>query len=209
MSRKLIVAIIGFLVCLTGTCAAAGKERSLAAKKVLMVIAPRDFRDEELSLPRSLLEKKGAKITLASTTAQEIKGMLGAKVTADALLKDVRASDYDAIVFIGGSGAQALFDNADAHRLARDGVNHGKIVAAICIAPCILAKAGVLKDRKATVFPGRQFVKILKRSGARVVDKALVEDGRLVTANGPNAAARFGDAIVRALAVPFKDDPPP
>ena len=93
--------------------------------------------------------------------------------------------------------------------LAVEANKAGKPVGAICIAPCILAKAGVLKGRRATVFPGKEYTDILREGGATVVRAAVVEDGLLVTANGPNAAARFGDALIRALALPFKNDPPP
>lgn len=210
MGKKTAVVIAGCILLLGGLCGAAENPRPLSGKNVLMVIAPSNFRDEELSLTRDLLEKKGARITVASTTRKAIKGMLGMKVRPDGLLKDSRAADYDAVVFVGGGGARALFENTDAHRLARNAWKHGKVLAAICIAPCILAKAGVLKGHNATVFPGRQFVLLLRQGGATYVrGKAVVEDGRLVTANGPNASARFGDAIVRALVMPFKDDPEP
>ena len=174
-----------------------------------MVIAPKDFRDEELKVPRKMLAERGVAVTVASTTLNEITGMLGMRTKADMLLKDAKATDYDAVVFIGGNGAKALFDNKDAIRLARKADGEGKIVAAICIAPCILAYAGVLEKHKATVFPTGEFIGILRENGATVLRKPLVEDHLTITANGPKASARFGDALVRALAMPFKNDPPP
>ena len=208
MNRKLMTAVIGCIVCLGGMFRMAADAQPLAEKKVLMVIAPANYRDEELTIPRQILEKKGATVTVASTTLEQVKGMLGLEVKPDALLKDVKASAYDAIVFVGGSGAEMLFSNLDAHRLARNGVKQGKVVGAICLAPCILANASVLRDRKATVFPRSQYVNILRLNGATYVEKQVVEDDRMVTANGPKAATRFADALVRALALPFKDDPP-
>ena len=189
--------------------ARAADEPALKGKKVLMVVAPVNFRDEELKTPRDLLEKKGVEVALASTTLDEIKGMLGMKVIPSLLLKDAKAADFDAVVFVGGSGAKALFDNADAWRLAREMNKFGKLVGAICLGPCIPAKAGILKGRRATVYPKEEYTDILRENGATVVPKEVVEDGLIVTANGPNASARFGDALVRALALPFKDDPPP
>ena len=184
-------------------------EAPLTGKKVLMVIAPKNFRDEELALPKKLLEKKGAEITIASTTLDEAEGMLGAKVTPTALIKDVKTESFDAIVFIGGNGARVLFEDRDAHRLARNAKAQGKVLGAICLAPVILANAGVLKDQKATVYPTDETKRLLKEGGAITLKKAVVEDGLLITANGPNTAARFGDAIIRALALPFKNDPAP
>jgi len=178
---------------------AAEKKAALKGKKVLMVIAARDFQDTELSVTRQKIEEAGASVTVASTKVGTISGMLGGTASAEVLLKDVTAAPYAAVVFIGGSGTKALFDDADAHRLARNGVAEKKVVGAICIAPCILAKAGVLKDRRATVWAGKEFVDILKANGARVRKQSVVGDGKIVTGNGPKAAEKFGARIVRVL----------
>ena len=77
----------------------------LSGKKVLMVIASSQFRDEEYQKPRALLEAAGAKVTVASSSLQESTGMLGMKVTPDILLKDARMEQFDAVVFVGGMGA--------------------------------------------------------------------------------------------------------
>lgn len=166
---------------------------------VLMIIACSQFRDEELAKPREVFEKAGYEVTVASDKAEGCKGMLGAEAKVDKLLGDVSAKDFDAVVFVGGTGAKVLFDNADAHRVAKEADGAGKVLAAICIAPSILAKAGVLKDRKATVWEGEEFVAILKDGGSTYEGEDVVVDGRIVTANGPDAAQAFGEKIAELL----------
>ncbi len=107
--------------------------------QVLMVIASRDFRDEEYARPREILESAGYTVIVASRSRETARGMLGMRVQPDLLLSEACAADYDAVVFVGGSGAQTYWDDPEAHRLAREAASGGKVVAAICIAPVILA----------------------------------------------------------------------
>jgi protease I len=78
---------------------------------------------------------------------------------------------------------------------------HGsaKVVAAICLAPVVLARAGILKGKKATYFNSPVSFREMRAGGAVLVDKAVVTDSRIVTANGPAAAAEFADAFIRTL----------
>jgi protease I len=170
----------------------------LAGKKILMVIAPKQFRDEELFVPREYFLVLDATVTVASSATGEIRGMVGRTFTPDAKLADVSAKDFDAVIFVGGSGAEAYFDDPTAHKLAVDADADGKVLGAICIAPAILANAGVLKGRSVTAFASVR--KMLVAGGARVMDSACVREGRLVTADGPAAAEEFASDIAKALA---------
>jgi protease I len=171
----------------------------LPGKKVLMIIAPENFRDEELFTTRSELEKAGIEVKVASTTKETVRGMLGGRITPDLTLDEVRVEDWDAIVFVGGVGCQVYFEDETALSLARQAAQQGKKVCAICIAPVILANAGILENRKATVWDGR-FKEMLEKKGAKFVDRDVVVDGNFITANGPNAAAKFGKTIAKELA---------
>lgn len=168
-----------------------------AEKKVVMIIAPKDFRDEELLKPKELLESRGAKVTVACSSLEEATGMLGAKVKPDVLLNDVKAEDFNAIVFVGGVGAKEYWDDPTAQALAKEAVARGKVVAAICLAPVTLANAGVLEGRQATVWASERERIVAK--GASYRDAALVRDGQILTSNGPEAAEEFGQGIASAL----------
>ena len=123
--------------------------------------------------------------------------MLGLKVKPDALIGSVREADFDGIVFVGGGGAKEYFDSPVAHKLAQDFAGHGKLTSAICIAPAVLAYAGLLKGRKATSFPSS--VAALTFHGAVVTGEPVAVDGTIVTGVGPEAAKEFGRKLVEVL----------
>ncbi|MBU4212365.1 MAG: DJ-1/PfpI family protein [Kiritimatiellae bacterium] len=169
----------------------------LKGKKVLMVIAATDFRDEEYFEPYNRLRQCGAVVTVASSVKGAAVSVFGKTVTTDRQIAECKAGDYDAVVFIGGPGATEFFTNATAHVLARAAVDQGKVLAAICIAPVTLANAGVLKGKQATCFPSLQ--KQLTMQGTRVVKQDVVQDGKLLTATGPQVAREFAEALVKML----------
>jgi protease I len=168
-------------------------------KKVLMVIAPENFRDEEYREPRRILEGKGCAITVASTHTRPAKGMLGMTVTPDVTLDQVRATDFDLVVFVGGYGAEAYYNDPKAHRIASDAAQAGRPLAAICVAPTILANAGLLKGKKATVWESQ--AKALVSGGATYTKAQVQRDGSIITADGPTSAVQFGEELARALGV--------
>lgn len=164
--------------------------------KVLMVIAPTNFKDEEYFTPKEILEKNGFTIETASTINQPTS-VNGQRVIADVLLKDVQVSDYEAVVFVGGPGAQVYIDDLVAQNLAKAFYDSGKVVSAICIAPAILAKAGLLQGKQATVFPSASG--ILKENGADYTGASVTVDGKIITGRDPLAAREFGKEVVEVL----------
>jgi protease I len=177
-----------------------GKEpdvKILAGKKVVMIVAYRDFRDEEFFTPYSVLKDAGAEVIVASSHEGKARGMLGKVVDVNRLVGDVAVTNFDAVVFIGGSGAQEYFNNPIAHRLAQDAVFYKKVLGAICIAPETLANAGVLKGKKVTGFASIK--PALGKAGALLQNQPVVCDGSLITADGPQSASGFGAAVVEAL----------
>ncbi|HEY9867763.1 MAG TPA: DJ-1/PfpI family protein [Candidatus Obscuribacterales bacterium] len=175
-------------------------EKKLAGRRVLMVVAPDQFRDEELLEPKKIFEAEGAEVVVASTAAGEAKGMLGARVKPDKQLNEVNAADFDAVTVVGGMGSpEHLWDNSTLHGILRDMNEANKVVSAICLSGAALARAGVLEDRAATVWPMPESLKALADGRARYEEKPVVQDGRIITANGPEAAREFGQAIVKEL----------
>ena len=170
----------------------------LKGKKVVMIIASDAFRDEEFKLPSEHLRACGVRVTVASSKLDEATGMRGMKVKPDVLIGDVKADDYDAVIFVGGGGASEYFDDPTAHAIAKSAVEGKKLLAAICIAPSTLANAGVLKGRKATCWESERLN--LKRKGADVQDKPVVRDGLVVTASGPDAAEEFARTLAEVMA---------
>ncbi|MBN2459034.1 DJ-1/PfpI family protein [Candidatus Woesearchaeota archaeon] len=168
-------------------------------KKVLFIIAPKNFRDEELSKPKTILENAGHECFVASIDTALARGMLGGVVKPDIGIKEVDVADYDLFVIVGGSGAPSLASHQEVLKLLSKAYNNGKKLGAICLGPVVLSKAGVLNGSKATVFNTKESLAALEQGGAEFVGQSVVVDGQFVTANGPEAAEEFGNALVRLL----------
>ena len=125
--------------------------------------------------------------------------MLGGVAEAKILVNQLRVDDFDAIIFIGGSGAAAeYFDNPVALNIAREAARKRKVLAAICIAPTVLANAGVLTGVRATSLLSER--DRLVQAGAIYTGARVERDRFIITASDPAAAALFGQAIVDTLA---------
>ncbi len=169
----------------------------LKGKKAVMIIAEKNFRDEELFEPKKILEAEGVKVIVASTSFNIARGMLGGKVKPDMLLSEIKVDDYDAIIFVGGSGASQYWNDSLAHNIAKEAVEKNKVLGAICIAPVTLANAGVLRGKKATVWPSERGK--IEARGAIYTGESVQIEGKIITAEGPQAARKFGEAIAKAL----------
>lgn len=170
---------------------------SLEGKKILMIVANPNFRDEELFVPKKAFERHGANVKLTGNIAGIAKGMLGGTAEIESTLAGESADPYDAVVFIGGAGSPVFYDNLEAHRLAKEAVSKDKILGAICLAPGTLAKAGVLQGKTVTSFSSAR--NMLKEGGANFTGSKTEVDGKLITGSGPEAAEEFAQAIIDAL----------
>lgn len=169
---------------------------------VILVIAFADFRDEEFFVTKEIIEAHGNKVLVASDTLGSASSVEGSDVWVDLAVDKLEVEKYDAIIFIGGPGTLQRLDNKDSYNVAQAALRAGKIIGAICIAPVILAKSGVLKGKKATVWTTRldkSAVKILKENEAEFEDNDIVVDGNIITASGPKAAKAFAETIVQHL----------
>lgn len=166
-------------------------------RRVLMIIAPRNFRDEELFHTKEELEAAGNSVTIASTTTDTATGMLGGTAKPDITINDVNVDDYDAVVFVGGSGSSIYFNDPKAHEIARTANEKGKIIGAICIAPSTLANAGILNGKKVASWPSEE--SNLRSNGANYTGNPVEKDGNIITAYGPSSAREFGKEIAKSL----------
>jgi len=164
---------------------------------VLMVIAPKDFRDEEYFYVREELEKGGHKVDVASLEDTAVSMIEKKEVVTDLLLNQCDVADYDSLIFVGGQGANVYFDNEKAREMAFQTYEQGKIIAAICIAPSILARAGILEGKRTTCWSSQK--EDLEEHGAIVTESHVEIDGNIITGNGPEASREFGMKISSAL----------
>ncbi len=176
----------------------ADKTEGTKTKRAVLIVGRENFRDEELFETRRVLTEAGVNTVVASTKLGAIRGMLGRVTEATILVNELRVNDYDAIIFIGGAGAMEYFHSRAAWNIAREAVQKRKVLGAICIAPAVLANAGLLKGVRVTSFPSER--DRLQRAGALYTGVPVERDGLIITGDGPMAAVLFGRAITDALA---------
>ncbi|PKP54578.1 MAG: 50S ribosomal protein L32e [Candidatus Altiarchaeales archaeon HGW-Altiarchaeales-3] len=176
------------------------KKKLISGKNILMIIAPENFRDEELKTPKDIFENNGAKVTIASTGTKVARGQRGMKVKPDITISEVNVDDYDTVIFVGGTGAQEhLWDNESVRNLAKEFNKKGKLTGAICLAPVILAKAGILKNKTATVFKSDDTMSEFESNNVKYSKRRVVVSDNIITGNGPEAANEFAGAVVEAM----------
>ncbi len=204
--QKIFVMALSILLLLCSYCQNSGEKNeaeptsSIEGKKVAIVVGQRYFKDEELNIPRALLEKEGAVVKIVSSRLSEAEGDGGTKVKPDILIDSLNVAEFDAVVFIGGSAVKKDFwDNPKAHAVAQETVKQGKVLAAICWGPVVLAKAGVLEGKKATGHTAGDAHEILKSKGCDYTGESVTVDGNIITAYGPSSADSFAVAIIQAL----------
>lgn len=175
----------------------------MPAPKVVMVLAPLNFRDDEYRKPRKVFEQAGFRIEVASPGFMEARGMLGTEVAVDVSPEDVDVAGADAVVLVSGPGLSRYFSDSAFTSLVRRAADKECILGAVSIGQVVLAKAGVLEGKRATVWSSGSdlsFVRTIKNAGAVYVpDERVVADGNLVTAVGPEDSQAFAEKIVEIV----------
>jgi len=166
-------------------------------KKVALIVAERGFQDEELFETGRVLNAAGLVTVVVSNRAGPVTGMLGGTAQASVALSQLRVDEVDAVVFVGGTGAVEYTASPVAYGVARDALARGKVLAAISVAPKVLANAGLVKGMRVTALETERDA--LVKAGAIFTGNTVERDQRLITANGPQVSALFGQAIVEAL----------
>lgn len=173
---------------------------SSQSKRFVIVIAPRAFRDEEFKIPYELLLKTGHKATVASRDTILATGLLGMAVKPQIVIKDIDSLKYDGLILVGGTGAAIYWDDEIVHNLVRHFERiPDKLVAAICLAPITLARAGILTNREATVFKDRATIAEFKAKGVLYQETGVVISGNVITAASPQDAEMFARAIAKRI----------
>lgn len=167
--------------------------------KALILIAPKNFRDEELKYPKQILETNKVKTTVVSTTKDTCTGMLGMKVVPDTSIYQIDPEGYDLLVLVGGSGSMELRRDPKVIEVVREFDREDKLIGAICVAPTILAESGILNGKEATVWPSPKAIGILERSGATYLRKDIVKYKNIITAKGPSVAKEFGQKLAEEI----------
>lgn len=153
------------------------------------------FEEIEALLPLDLMRRAGLDVTTVGVGGKDITGSHGITVKADMLDSDFSDNAPECVILPGGMpGTTNLDASAVVHKALDSALENNSLICAICAAPMILGKRGILCGKNATCFPG--FEKYLE--GANVGGR-VVRDGNVITGIGMGAALEFGIEIVATL----------
>lgn len=172
--------------------------------KILMIIAPKNFRDEELKVPKSIFENNDYRVEITSLTKEKAKGMFGLEATPDITVEGALRSveKYKGVIVVGGSGSPQLAERQEVLELLKRAEDRRLLIGAICLGPLALAQAGVLEDKSATIWcseKNKEPAKKIEKEGAKYKEEPVVVDEDLVTANGPQSAKLFAEKVLKRL----------
>ena len=154
----------------------------------------------EALVPLDILRRANADILTVGVTGEYVKGAHNITVKADMTLDDVECEKIDAVILPGGLGGTNNMDNcAEVKKLVQYAADNRKLVCAICAAPSILGKMGLLEGKEATCYPG--FEDTFK--GGKYLKQSVVKCENFITSDGMGSAYKFGFEIAAAL---FGDD---
>ena len=150
-----------------------------------------------------ILRRAGIEVVSAGLDGQPVRASRGTLLIPDCTLDTALKQVYDMVALPGGQpGSNNLKADARIIKLVQNMAQQGKYVAAICAAPTVLATAGLLDGKRATSFPFAldAFPKVQQQQ------KAVVEDGKLITSRGPGTAMDFALILVERLLGKAKRD---
>ncbi|MBR2641895.1 MAG: DJ-1/PfpI family protein [Lentisphaeria bacterium] len=165
-------------------------------KKTIAVLLADGFEEIEALAPADVWRRLGFEVLLAAVGASgTVTGAHGITVKADARLAEIPTDTLDAVILPGGMpGSKNLRDNERVLALVRAMVAENKITAAICAAPIVLEKAGVLKGIRYTMYPGFE-----AEMSSRPTGNLTEVCGNIITGKGPGAAFAFAACVAKAL----------
>jgi protease I len=170
------------------------------ARKRVALLVEEDFEDRELFEPRETLRDAGVEVVVVGPTAgQTFRGRRQGTVTSDVAAGAVRMTDFDALVIPGGFAPDRMRMRHAMVDLARDAMELGKPVAAICHGAQLLISARALRGRTLTCFPSIAID--VKNAGGLYVDRQVAHDQNLITSRKADDLPAFCEAILKALGV--------
>ena len=164
---------------------------------MVLVFLANGFEETEAVAPIDILRRNGQNVITVGIGEEVITSSHGITVVPDVTEADMSLmTDIDMIVLPGGMPGTL---NLEKSRTVQDTIDYcaanGKFIGAICAAPSILGKKGLLKGKKATCVPG--FEEFLE--GADFTGEPVEKDGNIITARGAGVAVEFGLKLVEAL----------
>ena len=166
---------------------------------VYILLAP-GFEETEALAPADLLRRANIETALVSLTGESVPGRHGITVAADMGLDEVDLSKADMIVLPGGApGYKNLGADPRVERLVREAAERDLWIAAICAAPTLLGRWGLLEGKPAVCNPAME-VGLMRTRAWRDRAMTVVTDGKIITGRAAGSAFEFGLSLIEALA---------
>ena len=166
-------------------------------ERMVVIHLAEGFEEVEALTAADILRRAGKQVVLVSVTDDPlVTGAHNITVKADCLFEEVDYAACEMLVLPGGMpGTKHLDEHRGLCEKLTAFAHAGKWIAAICAAPMVLGRLGLLEGRHATLYPGMESYLI----GAVCEKQAVVRDGNLITSQGPGTAMLFALALVEAL----------
>lgn len=163
---------------------------------VYILLAP-GFEEMEALVPADLLRRAGIEVSLVSLEGEFVPGGRNITVKADCALSDVKLENMEAVMLPGGGvGVANLGADPRVEELVKRAAEQGKLCSAICAAPSLLSKYGLLAGKKAVCYPtwADKIAGADYHSGEK-----LAVDGNIVTGQAAGASFEFGLKLIEVL----------
>jgi protease I len=176
----------------------------LKSKTILIVIPKSQFQEQELFDALEVLKAAGPRILVLSKSGQDAVGMNKTRFTPDGVLVDWDkqegyAGKYDAVIVMGGKGApKSLWDDPILPQILTDHFREERVIGAIGLGVAVLARASLLSYEAAGP-EDEKFLSELEQARLTRANDPVVQDGKVITASGPEAATEFARTVIRAL----------
>jgi len=185
-----------FLICLQVV--ACTPKETLPTGGVLFIVSETGFNYKEFMVPRDALIEAGVNITIASTVVGDVTDDILNKHSSQVLIGDVDVDNYDMIILVGGNGMTVYEDNSQLRSLLIEANEKGMCIGAICYAPVLLAKAGVIEGKEVTVFSSQEYIDAITAAGGIYIPEPVVS-GNLFTAPSPKEVEEFAQIMLELL----------
>jgi len=164
-------------------------------KKILVLLTD-GFEEIEAMAVIDILRRAGVDVTIAGVGKAEIASTRNVRVLADTEMSLSNVDEFDGLILPGGEpGATEMAKNELVLELVLSFYNRNKLLGAICAAPKVFAKAGILSGKKATCYPGTE----VSFDDVTVLEDPVVVDGHIITSRGPATAMNFAYEILNQL----------
>jgi len=174
---------------------------NLSEKKVA-ILTENGFEEVELTSPKNAMEAAGIKVEIVSPQKEKVRGWnhdhWSIELPVDVEASKANPEDYDALMIPGGViNPDKMRINEDCIQFAKEFLNSGKPVAAICHGPQLLIETDMIKGRKMTSFPSIKTD--LENAGANWKDEEVVVDQGLVTSRSPKDLEAFNKKLLEEI----------